>query len=77
MNKYQMIVKIPNIHCVGCLTRIKVSLIGQGATAVDIDLETHIGKITFDGDEIDSKEYVKVLEKTGYNAELLTVISLD
>ncbi|PKK98757.1 MAG: hypothetical protein CVV57_06100 [Tenericutes bacterium HGW-Tenericutes-2] len=77
MKSYQLIVRIPEIHCVGCLNRIKNALISHGANHVDIDLSTHIGKVNFEGEEIDSQGYIDSIDNTGYSVELLTIISLD
>jgi len=77
MKSYQIITRIPEIHCVGCLNRIKNALLNQGAIHVDIDLSTHIGKVIFEGEESETINYMNAIDKTGYKAELLTVISID
>ena len=77
MKSYQLIVRIPEIHCVGCLNRIKNALIGEGANHVDIDLSTHIGKVNFEGNESDAQGYLDAIDNSGYSVELLTVMTLD
>lgn len=77
MRSYQLIVRIPEIHCVGCLNRIKNALLSEGANQVDIDLPTHIGKVNFEGSENDSQRYIDAIDDAGYSVELLTIMTLD
>ena len=69
----RLVVRLSGIHCVGCFNRIEYALSEIGASNVDLDLETNIGKIDFKGDEKQADVYIKAITDIGYQAELLTV----
>ncbi len=73
MDDYVMIIRINGIHCVGCLNRIKQAAMSKDAETVDINLENHIAKIYFKGEQSDSEAINQAIIDAGYDIELLTL----
>ncbi|MBU1141490.1 MAG: heavy-metal-associated domain-containing protein [Firmicutes bacterium] len=74
MNDYVLIIRIQDIHCVGCLNRIQHAVMNLDANHVEVDLSNHIGKIYFHGDSTRSADFCKAILDAGYHAEQLALI---
>jgi|GEM_PF-964342 len=72
-----LIFRIGEIHCIGCVNRIKSALNQYDVENVDIDLMTHIAKVVVDQIDPDINTYLNAITQTGYHAEFLTSIKED
>jgi copper chaperone CopZ len=71
------VIRIGDIHCIGCVNRITFALESLGATHVDIDLSIHIAKVSTESSVQDEHTFVQAINDTGYQAEYLTTLEED
>lgn len=70
-------IRIGDIHCIGCVNRITFALESVGATRVDIDLSTHIAKVSTESIDQNEEVFVQAIADSGYQAEYMTTLQED
>ena len=69
-----IVIRIGDIHCIGCVNRITSALRAKGAINVDIEITTHIAKVFTEEEDPEENTYLQAIIDSGYNAEYLTTI---
>lgn len=70
------IYRVNDIHCVGCVNRIKQAVMNQGALSVEINLENHTA-IVRSSEDNNENVYLQAIQSLGYEAELLSSYHME